>query len=80
MKVRYIGQSFGVDGLTGDKVYECLCIDAPFLRVIDDSGDDYLYSVTDPGPLDGEVSTGKWEIVEDDYQGSLAKAIKGIFE
>lgn len=80
MKIRYIGQSFGVDGLTSDKVYECLRIEWPFLRVIDDSQEDYLYSATDPGPLDGETPTGKWEVVEDDSQELLSKAIKGVFE
>lgn len=38
MKVRYIGQSFGVDSLTSNKIYECIGIDLPFIRVIDDSG------------------------------------------
>ncbi len=37
MKVRYIGQSFGVDSLTNGKIYECLGVEPPFIRIIDDS-------------------------------------------
>ena len=75
MKVRYIGQSFGVDSLTRNKIYECIGVIRPFLRIIDDSGEDYCYSATGPGPLNGEVPPGKWEIIEDDEEGSLKKAI-----
>ena len=34
----------------------------------------YLYSPKNPGTLDGKI-TGKFEIIEDDEKGSLAKAI-----
>lgn len=45
MKIRYLGESFGVDSLTNGKVYEAsVDIDSPGMyRVIDDSGEDYLY-------------------------------------
>ena len=72
MKLRYAGASFGVDGLTGGNVYECLGIDGGMLRVVDDSGEDYLYSVLNPGPGDGSVKGGRWELVEDDEKGTLA--------
>ena len=75
MKVRYIGKSFGVDSLTNRKVYECLGEELGFLRIIDDSGEDYLYSAYKPAPLDGSSPGGRWEIVEDDSNGTLAKAI-----
>ncbi len=65
MKVKYIGESFGVDGLTNNKVYNCLGVESGMLRVIDDSGEDYLYSARNPRPLDGSSKGGKWEIVED---------------
>ena len=68
MKVRYNGESFGVDGLTDGETYICLGIDSGMLRIIDDSGEDYLYSVVNPRPLDGNSNGGKWEIVEDDEQ------------
>ena len=59
------------------------------LRIIDDAGhaeegereegqpDGYLYSAKSPGPLNGKSPGGRWEIVEDDEQGSLRKAIFG---
>lgn len=77
MKVRYVGKSFGVDSLTNGKVYECLEVEPVMglLRIIDDSEEDYLYSSTNPAPLDRSSPGGRWEIVEDDENGSLAKAI-----
>ncbi len=78
MKVRYVGESFGAVGLTNGKVYECLGVEGPFLRVIDDSEEDYLYSAKAPAPLDPrEGPGGRWEIVEDDDKGTLQKAIYG---
>ena len=63
MKLRYVGTSFGVDSLTDGKIYEAVEEDG-FYRVIDDSGEDYLYSMTRPAPLDGSGPGGVWEIVE----------------
>ncbi len=66
MKVKYVGQSFGIDGLTDGKIYTVLEVDElGFLRVIDDSDEDYLYSPTNPRPLDASSPGGKWEIIED---------------
>ena len=64
MKLRYIGESFGVDSLTNGKVYEATIEDEDYYRVIDDSGEDYLYSMVNPAPLDGSSEGGRWEIVE----------------
>ena len=66
MKIKYIGESFGVDSLTNGKIYEATIEDEDFYRVIDDSGEDYLYSRTHPAPIDGSGKGGKWEIVEAD--------------
>jgi hypothetical protein len=63
MKLRYKGQSFGVDSLTDGKVYDAKEENGMY-RVIDDSGEDYLYSMTKPAPLDGSSPGGVWEIVE----------------
>lgn len=63
MKLKYIGESFGVDGLTNGKVYEAVD-EGDFYRVIDDSEEDYLYSKSNPAPLDGSSPGGRWEIVE----------------
>ena len=65
MKLRYVSESFGVDSLTNGKIYEAKNENAIMYRVIDDSGEDYLYSKTNPAPLDGGSPGGKWEIVEE---------------
>ena len=49
-------------------------IEEPFLRVIDDSEEDYLYDILSPRDLNSNAS-GKWEIIEDDEKGSLKAAI-----
>ena len=65
MKLKYIGETFyGGLGLTNGKVYETSIDKSGMYRVIDDSGEDYLYSPTNPGPLDGSSKGGRWEIVE----------------
>lgn len=65
MKARYVGESFGVDSLTSGKIYEILGDDHGMYRVIDDSGEDYLYSKNNPAPLDGSGKGGRWEIIEE---------------
>lgn len=64
MKLRYIGPSFGVDSLTDDEIYEAVEENGMY-RVTDDSGEDYLYSMTNPAPLDGSSPGGRWEVIED---------------
>ncbi len=64
MKLKYIGESFGVDSLTNGKVYEAKDENFDYYRVVDDSGEDYLYSKTNPAPLDGSSEGGRWEIIE----------------
>ena len=65
MKIRYIGESFGVDSLTNNKVYDAVEEDGMY-RVVDDSGEDYLYSKENPAPLDSSSKGGRWEIVNND--------------
>ena len=79
MKVRYKGHTFGggVLGLTNGKVYECTGVEYDLLRIIDDEGEDYLYSASAPAPLDCKTPPGKWEIVEDDENGTLARLLEG---
>lgn len=78
MKVKYVGQSFYTDGLTDGRIYTCLGVEGPFLRIIDDSDEDYLYSAKRPAPMDPRVGPGgRWEIVEDDEEGTLRKVIAG---
>ena len=76
MKVKYIGKSFGVEGLTKGKIYECTGIEDGMLRIIDDSGEDYLYSAIEPSSLENPEFCGKWEIVEDNENKDLEKIIK----
>lgn len=76
MKVKYIGKSFGVESLTDGKTYECIGIEDGMLRIIDDSGEDYLYSATRPSSLENMNLCGKWEIVEDSENKELEKIIK----
>ncbi len=91
MKVKYVGESFGATGLTDDVIYECLGVEdggdfGLMLRIIDDEGlsywekaedekEGYLYSTRNPAPLDGSSPGGKWEIIEDDENGTLAKVL-----
>ena len=64
MKIKYIGESFGVDSLTNGKIYDASEENGMY-RVIDDSGEDYLYSKEKPAPLDGSSPGGKWEIIKE---------------
>lgn len=73
MKVRYIGESFGVEGLTNNKIYEVIAIEDDMLRIIDDSGEDYLYSINKPCSLEDSSKYGKWELVEDNEDKDLEK-------
>ena len=65
MILRYIGESFGVDSLTNGKLYYATIENDGMYRVIDDSGEDYLYAKDNPAPLDGSSPGGRWEIVQE---------------
>lgn len=67
MKLKYVGVSFGIDGLTDGKLYDAeYDADLDAYRVIDDSGEDYLYSTTKPKPIAvKDHPGGRWEIVEE---------------
>lgn len=78
MRVKYVGVSFGVDSLTNGNVYDVLAFeeDPGALRIVDDSGEDYLYDPINPRPLaDPKHPGGHFEIVEDDQLGTLQRAI-----
>ena len=77
MRLQYKGESFGATGLKNGSIYACLGVEYGLLRVIDESGDDYLYSAQNPVPIDGTSKGGIWEIIEDDDNGTLRKAING---
>ncbi|WP_019134792.1 hypothetical protein [Kallipyga massiliensis] len=42
MKVKYTGKDEGIS-LTNNKIYEALGYECGFIRIIDDTGEDYLY-------------------------------------
>ena len=66
-KLKYIGDTFygGYDGLTNNKIYNCVGFDENgFLLIVDDSGEDYCYTANSPRPLDGSSKGGKWEPIE----------------
>lgn len=65
----------GFLGLTDGKTYECVGVEYDLLRIIDDEGEDYLYSASAPAPLNGKTKPGKWEVVEDDERGTLSRLI-----
>lgn len=80
MKVKYIGKNIGIDGLFNGHIYDVLCVDSltGYLSVIDESGEDYLYSPVHPRPIaDPGHPGGRFEIVEDDERGTLRDAIYG---
>lgn len=74
-KLKYTGESFGIDSLTDGKTYNVLeVLNDGLIRIVDDSEEDYLYSSTNPAPVDGSSEGGKWEIVEDE-NGKLSNEI-----
>ena len=78
MRIRYVGVSFGIDSLTDGKEYEVLTYekDTGALRILDDSGEDYLYDPRNPRPVaEPSHPGGRFEIVEDDENLTLRKAI-----
>lgn len=81
MKLKYIGESFGAVSLTNGEIYECIGIeefpDGFDLRIIDDSGEDYIYDPINPAPFDMSSKGGRWEIIEDP-DGKLAELFKKL--
>lgn len=63
-KVKYVGSSFGIEQLTNGEIYDVIGIEYPFIRIIDDSGEDYLYSIYKPSSLEKPELYGKWELIE----------------
>ena len=67
MKVKYVGPDIGIDGLKNNGVYEVIDIDelTSMLHIIDESGEDYLYSPNKPKAVAGYYKGGKFEIISD---------------
>lgn len=79
MKVRYVGENIGVDGLVNGNSYEVIELEREFgaIRLIDESGEDYLYSLSKPKSAAGEYKGGKFEVIEDDEKNSIQRALNG---
>lgn len=43
MKIKYIGSKSDPMELIKGKIYECLSVEKGWYRIIDESGEDYLY-------------------------------------
>lgn len=67
MKVKYIGPDIGIDGLKSNRIYDVLEVDelTGYLRIIDESGDDYLYHPNKPQAIAGTYKGGYFEIIND---------------
>lgn len=71
--VRYIGESFWAgDGFTNGKNYSVVRDKNNYLKVVDDSDEDYIWDLRNPKPSDESSKGGKFELVED-YTGELTK-------
>lgn len=64
-KVKYVGESFGVDSLTDGEVYDVVRDKNETLKIVDDSGKDYIYNFVNLKPMDNSSKGGKFLIIED---------------
>ncbi len=47
MKVKYVGLEVDPLGVISGKIYDCLGIEKEWYRIIDETGEDYLYPPKD---------------------------------
>lgn len=64
-KVKYSGESFGVDSLTNGEVYDVVRDETGMIKIVDDSEEDYIYDLVNPKPLNGTSPGGKFSIIDD---------------
>lgn len=64
-KVKYVGESFGVDSLTDGEVYDVVRDETGMIKIVDDSEEDYIYDLVNPKPLNGSSPGGKFSIIDD---------------
>ncbi len=64
-QVIYVGESFGVDGLTNKNEYLIVKDKYGTIKVVDDSEEDYIYDLTAPKPFDGSSQGGKFYYTDD---------------
>ncbi|MGN0489568.1 MAG: hypothetical protein ACI4HO_09930 [Ruminococcus sp.] len=63
-EIKICWKEFWSGFLNQRKVYEATIEDEDYYRIIDDSGEDYLYPKINPAPLDGSCEGVEWEIIE----------------
>lgn len=63
--MEYFGESFGVESLTNLKEYDIVRDGCGYPKVVDDSEEDYLYSLDAPAPLAGSSKGVIFKIVDD---------------
>lgn len=59
MKVKYLGETSFLE-LTNGKIYTVLSVEKDWYRIIDDSGEDYLYPPEDFEVVDPPSETSDW--------------------
>lgn len=64
-KVKYVGESFGVDSLTNGTIYDVVKDNTGTIKIVDDSEEDYIYDLKNPQPSDGSSKGGKFYIIDD---------------
>lgn len=64
-KLKYVGETFGVDGLTDGAIYDVVKDKYGGLKVVDDSGEDYIYDFENPRPADNSSKGGVFFIIDD---------------
>jgi hypothetical protein len=64
-RVKYIGESFGVDSLTNGKEYNLVKDKTGWVKVVDDSEEDYVYDLLNPRPGNNSSEGGIFIIVDD---------------
>ncbi|MEG0371603.1 MAG: hypothetical protein RR645_04830 [Clostridium sp.] len=79
IKLRYVGEDIFLSLVNG-RVYECVDIEDDLIRVIDEEGEDYLYAILRPRPLDGSSEGGIWEVVEDNEDKLFEKTLDKYIE
>ena len=85
MKAKYLGESWGIS-LTKNKIYECLGYEGHFIRIIDDTGEAYLYCPPDFEIIDDDESEETNQLkkrneLDDDFSDVILEdLIKSCFE
>lgn len=63
MKVKYIGKISDPLELITDKIYECLGKEYDRFRVIDETGEDYLYPVEEFEVINEQVNVNEYNVL-----------------